>query len=58
MATDGTGSPDWLDDVRLQLAGVGVALLVVASWHWANDGLWFQGDAPRHAVTGLFLWIC
>lgn len=24
--------------------------------HWGNDGLWFQGDAPRHAANGLFWW--
>jgi hypothetical protein len=29
---------------------------MVAALHWSNDGLWFQGDAPRHAVNGLFLW--
>jgi hypothetical protein len=39
---------------------VGQTVLVVAVWlylcslHWNNDGLWFQGDAPRHALTGLF----
>ena len=22
--------------------------------HWDNDGLWFQGDAPRHAMNGIF----
>jgi len=36
-----------------------VALVVVA-WgylcglHWGNDGLWYQGDAPRHAANGIF----
>jgi hypothetical protein len=36
------------------------AALVVAAWaylcalHWHNDGLWYQGDAPRHAANGLF----
>jgi hypothetical protein len=36
------------------------AVLVVAAWaylcalHWDNDGLWYQGDAPRHAANGLF----
>jgi hypothetical protein len=36
------------------------AALVVAAWaclcalHWDNDGLWYQGDAPRHAANGLF----
>ena len=27
---------------------------VLIWFHWSNDGLWFQGDAPRHAITGLF----
>lgn len=38
----------------------GQTLLLVAAWlvacglFWTNDGLWFQGDAPRHALNGLF----
>jgi hypothetical protein len=34
--------------------------LVLAAWlflcelHPGNDGLWYQGDAPRHAANGLF----
>ena len=34
--------------------------LLLLSWsvtcwtHWSNDGLWFQTDAPAHAITGLF----
>ncbi len=39
---------------RVQQAALLAALLLVATWHWGNDGLWFQGDAPRHAATGLF----
>lgn len=39
---------------------LGQLALLVAVWavlcalHWDNDGLWFQGDAPRHALNGLF----
>jgi hypothetical protein len=35
-------------------------LLLSAGWwlcvlfHWGNDGTWFQGDSPRHVLTGLF----
>jgi hypothetical protein len=35
-------------------------LFLLAIWtylftlHLDNDGLWFQGDAPRHAMTGFF----
>ncbi len=37
-------------------------LAVLAVWvfvlalHWNNDGLWYQGDASRHAANGLFWW--
>lgn len=41
---------------RAQVAAVLAATVLVGAWHWQNDGLWFQGDAPRHAATGLFLW--
>ena len=33
-----------------------VVLLYVAGLHWSNDGLWYQGDSPRHAANGLFWW--
>jgi hypothetical protein len=33
----------------------GVCVLI-ASLHAQNDGLWFQGDAPRHAANGFFWW--
>lgn len=38
--------------------GLAVALtvLAIAALHAQNDGLWFQGDAPRHAANGLFWW--
>jgi hypothetical protein len=39
-----------------QAVGVVLAFLLVAALHWRSDGLWFQGDAPRHAVNGLFWW--
>ena len=28
---------------------------VIVALHLDNDGLWFQGDAPRHAANGVFL---
>ena len=37
-------------------------VLLVAVWgflvllHADNNGLWWQGDAPRHATTGIFYW--
>ncbi len=39
-----------------QTAGVAGACVLIASLHAQNDGLWFQGDAPRHAATGFFWW--
>jgi hypothetical protein len=39
-----------------QAAAVAVTLLLVAALHAQNDGLWFQGDAPRHAMNGFFWW--
>ena len=40
---------------QLQIAAVVVATLLSGILHRTNDGLWLQGDAPRHAATGLFV---
>jgi hypothetical protein len=37
------------------LGAIGVWAYIVAL-HWNNDGLWYQGDAPRHAANGIFWW--
>jgi hypothetical protein len=45
--------------LRSRAAQAGAALLsvaLIAALHAANDGLWFQGDSPRHAANGLFWW--
>lgn len=39
---------------RWQIVLILVVWAFVAGLHWDNDGLWFQGDAPRHAANGLF----
>ena len=39
-----------------QIAGVVLAFVAVAAMNRYADGLWFQGDAPRHAANGLFWW--
>ncbi len=39
-----------------QTLGVLLAWLYVVILHLNNDGLWYQGDAPRHAANGLFWW--
>jgi hypothetical protein len=46
----------WLDSRGWQTVGVVLAVLVVAAINRQTDGLWFQGDAPRHAANGLFWW--
>ncbi len=33
-----------------------IAWLYVVALQMGNDGLWYQGDAPRHAANGLFWW--
>lgn len=48
--------PAWVTSARVQSMAVIAATIVCGGWHWANDGLWFQGDAPRHALTGVFVW--
>src|SRR5262245_34298793 len=39
-----------------QLLGLILVWTYVVVLHFNNDGLWFQGDAPRHAANGLFWW--
>ena len=46
----------WLPSRSCQIAGVVLAFVVAAALNRQSDGLWFQGDAPRHAVNGLFWW--
>ncbi|HEV2854308.1 MAG TPA: glycosyltransferase family 39 protein [Thermoanaerobaculia bacterium] len=31
-----------------------LAWVYLSGLAWSNDGLWFQGDSPRHAANGLF----
>ena len=37
-----------------QAAAVILAFLLIAGLHANNDGLWFRGDAARHATNRLF----
>jgi hypothetical protein len=39
-----------------QVTGLMLVWLYVYLLHLNNDGLWFQGDSPRHAANGLFWW--
>lgn len=59
---DGTELPQismnqyhFIDRLRFQSIALILCWLFCILLHWNNDGLWFQGDAPRHAVNGLFL---
>jgi hypothetical protein len=36
-----------------QLVGVGLVWLSIVGLHLHNDGIWYQGDAPRHLTNGL-----
>ena len=40
----------------IQTIGIGLACSFVALLHAGNDGLWYRGDAARHALNGLFWW--
>jgi hypothetical protein len=42
--------------VLAQTLGIVLVWLIPAALHAGNDGLWFLGDAARHALNGLFWW--
>jgi hypothetical protein len=46
----------WLQSPFWQGVAIVIALLTITLPHFQNDGLWFGGDAPRHAANGLFWW--
>ena len=46
----------WLRSSHIQTLATLLAFLLIAGLHASNDGLWFQGDAPRHAANGFFWW--
>jgi hypothetical protein len=53
----GSTATEWAISGRTPQASVvmaAVAMVVVL--HAQGDGLWFQGDAPRHAMNGVFWW--
>ena len=39
-----------------QLLGVALVWGFVVALHLHNNGLWYQGDSPRHAGNGVFWW--
>ncbi|MDG2223123.1 MAG: glycosyltransferase family 39 protein [Rubripirellula sp.] len=39
---------------RAQLAALTICWLIGIWFHWGNDGIWFQGDSPRHALNAAF----
>jgi hypothetical protein len=43
------------DSAAWQSVAILMATIAIGVIHWDNDGLWFQGDAPRHAANGLFI---
>lgn len=40
----------------IQTVMVIAVFCLIAGLHASNDGLWYQGDSPRHAVNGFFWW--
>jgi hypothetical protein len=40
----------------VQCAGIVAVWIYVALLHRENDGLWYTGDAGRHAINGFFWW--
>ena len=44
----------FLDNPWLQLALLFGCWVYVIALHFSNDGMWFQGDSPRHALNGVF----
>lgn len=53
IASRRSGWLEW-EGFPYQLALVLCCWLVLVGRHWDNDGLWFQGDAPRHVMNGIF----
>lgn len=53
---DDDGDRHFFRSHACQLAAVALACAFIAAVNWRGDGLWFQGDSPRHAVNGLFFW--
>ncbi|HEY1754597.1 MAG TPA: glycosyltransferase [Bryobacteraceae bacterium] len=51
-----TGLAAWLRSPVWQTVLLILSFLFIAALHMDNDGLWFQGDSPRHAANGLFWW--
>ena len=41
-------------DFWLQLVALLGCWLTCVWFHWGNDGIWFQGDSPRHALNAVF----
>ena len=57
MLTARTRAPEHLlQSARVQATVTVLALVAMALVHRAGDGLWFQGDSPRHAMNGVFWW--
>jgi hypothetical protein len=40
--------------VLLSIVIVLVTWVLLVGSEWKNDGLWYQGDSPRHAANGIF----
>jgi hypothetical protein len=54
-STEALAAPSrWNRIFWLQLVLLSASWWLCVLFHWGNDGTWFQGDSPRHVLTGLF----
>ena len=55
-AVSGGRVAELLSSRTLQVAAIAISFAWIAFAHRQADGLWFQGDAPRHAANGFLIW--
>ncbi len=53
-SSDGEKSAPIASIFWLQLVALVLCWLIGIWFHWDNDGIWFQGDSPRHALNAAF----
>lgn len=53
-SSDGGKSAPIASIIWLQFVALVLCWLIGIWFHWDNDGIWFQGDSPRHALNAAF----
>ena len=51
---DARGTAGMFRELRVQCVVLLVCWVITLWFHWGNDGIWFQGDSPRHALNAVF----